>query len=691
MKTNKSFMVKPFQGIILNYFSLYLNHMPTTKSIWESMSNIIKHGEAGFALFYTFGTFDITLLGISDNWNTLYEMRRAEAYQKVEGVMDYFIHYGIVLSAYPEEFDFNKAISENSIMGIVTVKIRTDVWSKRLKNIKDVVELRKILKIIIERLIEETKEQIPIDSKRYRAILVESFESEDLSIIFLTESMQFVKLFSTKIRALELKDIMPKLPLEEAKIRHIIVSTTTIFGININKEFKKIFPQKNNYDKLKWITMFQVRPGHLQNAIDSILELSKKDKSNLEANPIAGRNDLIVYPKKNAETTITKFLNAHLSLTDGLVDNFSFLTSETYISFPQLHKVETEERPSNLYPPLSIKKEIQELIDDIKNDENLYILERETFIQMVRKFGYLLENRYLQDSFSSISPLIFRGIREYQKLKIKRFDESLLLDIWSGLVELCISTRYKGLPPIGETAVSSTLGFYSTGQKLLVLLDLLGNKMLKTIAENYNDFTIDPMYIATINTNVPSPTTVPVFATGTAFIMLPSIPLSHSEFLIISFFHEIGHVLFKSFKMQLNFENNKIFKTFQELEEPFADFFVIKTIFDLKWEDYKESIKDMLLNLNFESITSEALYNEKMGNINKAKDLYDTIYKTLDRLPHSKKIKNLFHSISRLDILEVKILDTIKSIINAKNYQKVWDLWMYLYSQADSCFYSVKR
>lgn len=704
------FIVQEDMGVLLNYFSANLPNFISLRQsgLWKEMENICKDRNSTFETFYLFGAFDILNLGISSNVNKLDEMQKIKSPQKIKGVIDYFIHYGLIASVYPGPFEFNRAVAQNPLVGITTLKIRGSAWDILYEKITNINVLKQKIGELFTKVIDKTKKEcLKLNSQAYKALLLLSYNCEDAIIIIFTNSFEFNKRLTTNIRTLELKDFYPNLFSGNSK--HIIASTHTILGMRLGNRAipNPVIIRNNSFDSLNWLTFFEIRPGHLQNAINRILSFREREKLNIKVEPLVGRNDLIVYPVKSNHD-INTFHRIHYKLIKHASINKSFESSETYISFPKLRKVESTEEPCKI--SLDAKGAIQELNNLIKLVEHkkspLHNLEIESFLQIVRKLKYLLENRYLHDSFITLFLVIRRSIQEYCNLKV--IPSRATLEILTGFIELCFATRYQGSPPVGETAVYPTLGYYSMGQKVLVLLDYLGNWILATFAIKLSLQKFYPKYIATINMNCPSATCVPIDSIGISFIFLPPRPLFHPEILLVTFFHELGHVVFKSFVGVLEEANNADDKTKEKLnilEEVFAEFFSVKILSNLQFDHYKAIMSSCLKSFNFKRGKRKNIFlKQKKDQINDAKLLADIIKdsnkygnnKTIKRLSQTVQIKNLLICEKLFEFLayianweENEVIVGVRTFLSSEQKQKeFWNLWILLNSKRGECYYN---
>ncbi len=718
----KRFIVKPGMGVLLNYFSAALPDFLKLPSsdLWKEMKEICRGKKATFETFYLFGAFDVLNLGISSDVKKLDAMQRIKSDKETEGVMDFFMHYGMVVSLYPKPFDFTEAVKLNQIVGIITIKIRSSAWDEIYEKFDSIDALKKIIKVRFKNAIEETKNRCSsLISKHYKAILLFSYDCEDVIIILFTNSFQFIKKFTTNLRTLELPDIHPDL--SSNKIKHIIASTNTILGRQMylgsknNNLLNHTQINGNNFDKLNWLTLFEVRPGHLQHAKNSIDRIAKKWKLDWYVNPLAGRNDLIVQPKKSLECDLNAFLETHYKLINGLSKNKSIKSSETYISFPQLDEVESKKVPKKLSSDIApIIPKLTELINKIK-DSSLNKLEQESFIQIVRKLKYLLEDRYLHDSLITLYPVISRAIDEY--LNIEVHNTGATIEILTGFIELCFATRYQGSPPIGETAVYPTMGYYSLGLKALILLDYLGNWIIKNFAKQLTLKKFYPHYIATININCPAGTCIPIKGIDLSFIFLPPRPIFHPEILLVTFFHELGHVICKCVistkDIKKRFEKleredselvEKLIAKIREEEEKIAEFFSAKILSNLDFDKYEKDIMRLCLkSFEYKGVCKEYMNKMKKEHIRGAKKLLKFLNesKSLDPKAAIDRFSGLigiddplicrrfFELLKFIDKLqEDKVIDKTRLFLTSTDkHETFWNLWILLYSQRAECYY----
>jgi hypothetical protein len=706
-----NFIVKPDMGVLLNYFSATLPNflkLPDSQ-LWREMKRICRNGKATFETFYLFGAFDILNLGISSDVKKLDDMQ-IKPHQEIKGVMDYFIHYGIVASLYPGPFDFKDAVNQNPLIGIITIKVRSTAWDEIYERFNNIDLLKRRISVQFKNAIKKTKNECStLNSNTYKALLLLSYDCEDVIIVLFTGSFQFIKRFTTNIRTLELPDIHPELSSRDVK--HIIASTNTILGMNLKSQDNTlIIPQvyDNKFDKINWITLFEVRPGHLQHAKNAVFRIAKKSRLKLHINPLVGRNDLIVYPKETSGCDLNVFLETHYKLINGLSRNKSIESSETYISFPELDKVESKRGPKKISSDARlITTKLTELIKKIE-ESSLNKLERESFIQIVRKLAYLLEDRYLHDSFITLYPVVSRAIRGYLNLEMR--NTGATLETLTGFIELCYATRYQGSPPIGETAVYPTLGYYSLGQKVLILLDYLGNWIIKNFAEQLTVRKFLPQYIATINMNCPAGTCVPIAGIDLSFIFLPPRPIFHPEILLTIFSHELGHVICKSLiaakEIKKRLESNpEVMEKLRRLEDLIAEFFSAKMLSNLDFDKYEKNVMRLCLkSFEFKGTCKKYMEDMKKEHIAGAKKLLEFLNdsntqdskKAIVQFSDLLKIDDLFISKRLFELLQFiatwqvdEVINRVRIFLSSTNKQKeFWNLWILLNSQRGECYYS---
>ena len=638
--------------------------------------------------------------------------------------MDYFMHYGIVASLYPEPFNLKDVVKQNPLIGVITIKVRSIAWDSIYEKFRNITALEKKISELFNTAIEKTKKDCEnLNSQKYSALLLLSYDCEDVVIVLFTQSFQFIKQFTTNVRTLELKDFHQDL--SSYNIKHIIASTHTILGMHLTtRNGILIIPDStrfkdNIFDKLNWLTFFEVRPGHLQHAKNSIIRIAKKKNLQFHVDPLVGRNDLIVRPKQTIEygqsikyDDLNTLLTTHYELISGLSRNKSIESSETYISFPEMDKVESKKGPEKLsFDAKYVTSELNHLISKIEKS-SLSKLEKESFIQIVRKLRYLLENRYLHDSFITLHPLVKRAIEEYFDPEVRESNAGTTLEIFTGFIELCYATRYQGSPPVGETAVYPTLGYYSLGQKVLTLLDYLGNWVLANFARKLSLKKFYPHYIATINMNCPAGTCIPIRGIGVSFIFLPPRPLFHPEILLVIFLHELGHVICKCFMAAEDIRNElnslgenagEVIKNLRDFEEIIAEFFSAKILAELDFKKYKSIMKSCLKSFRFKDTYKEHIMHMKDKHVNGAMKLLeilnesnnDRLKVTLDRVAKLSKVDTIVINKRILEILkfmanwrEDKVTKSIRKFLSSTQKQKeFWNLWILLNSLRGDCYF----
>lgn len=689
---NNNFILQPNMGILLNFFSVrssFLSDFPIQK-LWEEMNDICKDGRSIYDTFYLFGAFDLLNVGISSDIKALDAMQKIKSYEQIKGVMDFFIHYGTIIHIFPKPFDFYQTVKKSPLIGITSIKIRLEIWREIYKIKKDIEGVKREVINLFTKALAKTIKKRPVDASDYNAIIILSYDCEDIIIIFLSKSYEFNKTFISNFRSLEFKDINQKFI--SRQIKHIVANSNTILGAHLQSTKRDliVFPRVDNtHDKINWSTFIEVRPGHLRHAKN---EISKLLDHKFIIEPTVGRNDLIVRPQDNQGVDLNNFFVTHSKFTKKLPPNKSIISLETYISFPNLRDIETNKRQEHLYPAvLSIEKEIHNLLKRIKCSKKIHKLEKESFSHIVRKLKYLLEDRYLQDSFITLSPIVFRGIQEYLKLNAKK--RSATFGIWTGLLELCYATRYQGSPPIGETAVYPTLGFYSSGQKVLVLLDYLGNYIIKLITKKIGLKKFYPQYIATININCPSGTRITNDIIPTSFIFLPPRPIFHPESLMVIFLHELGHVIWDCFilsaamRKEFKIAHNQaaLTSSCEELADAVAEFISIKILSNLDFNTYKNIMKSCLKLFEAEGQQKIFLKKMKQTHIKEAMELSKLLSgpDNLERFCKTYKLnssagKLIYNFLSNIqELVDDEIVTKVRHFINSDDkLNELWNLWI---------------
>jgi hypothetical protein len=707
---NNYLKLEPDMGVLLNYCSIGLPHFFSVfnSPLWHELSKICKNQRAVSETFYLFGAFDLLNISISQDVNELDKIQTIKSYQKIKGVMDFFIHYGLIVSLYPSEFTLQSAIKENPLIGIINVKIRDEVWQKVYKKSKDSSGLKNFVNKLSDKVFADTINKYQSNAQDYKIISMLSYDCEDLIFIIFAKSYLFIKFFATNLRTIELNELM-KQP-KSLKVKHVTVSTNTIFGFNLKiqdnklKLIQPIIDQNGRIpEKIRWYSFFKIRPGHLEYAQNRLKELSK---NKIEILPIVGRNDLIASVEK--AVSLSMFFSQHFSIMSNLSETRTFISSETYIAFPNHTNLESNKRPGPIRPSKIFKDtKLGRLMIDVEKSRNINKLEKYSFIHTIRKMAFLLDDRYLQDSFTTLFPIVFRGIKKYLNLGTSHSGPTF--GLWTGLLELAYATRYQGSPPIGETAIYPTLVFYSLGQKIQILLDYLGNWIFKKFCESLGDDAIEPQYIVTININCPSGTIVPVFPLPISFIFLPPRPLFQIKILMLIFFHELGHAIFDSFlasqsitaelqSVRSRKKSMELNKLLRDLEETFAEFFSAKFMSNLNFGIYREINDEFLESLELKGQQLDYVKVSKTIDIEKAEVLYKYLKKNQPMKNVKKHIKinndkfvslfiKLLNSVANFD--GHSITNKLEEFISTnKQHIKFWDLWMVLNANREACYYS---
>jgi len=685
------------QQVLLNYFSMYLNNMTNLEPLWGRMKETFRDRKScTFSFFYLFGATDVLLLGIG-NENDLIKMKNmATTDENLQGVKDFFVHAGLIIDLYPNEFDFIDAVTENPVIGIVTVKIREEVLECIYRGYDNFEKMSQFLSKLFRDTINKTRKECAIGSSEYRVILLLSYEIEDAKLIFLTNSFQFVKKFAINLRSVQLKDIRVRKTANKLKIKHIIASTNTVLGINLLRENNRLYFRrinKNEFDRINWWTDFEVRPGHMRSAIETIEKAAKNSRNKLNICPIAGRNDITAYHHKNLQYSLQRFLKCHYSLFNTSLGNRYIISSETNICFPGIQKTECRERPNISISDPQIDSNFKNMLRDINVSKNLHLLERESLTNIVKKLQYLLNDTYLEGSFTSFVPLIKESIGNYLKIPVgdKLSEKTIDLEFLTSFIELSYIVRYQGLPPVGETAVCPTLGTYTMGQKLLPLLDYTGHYLLYNLAKKLGSHKFQPQTILTTSINPYIGTHIPCPSLNVAFIQLPVNPLIHHDIALLTFFHELGHSVYNSFCLATSLRNldETVKRHLGKYAETFAEFYSCKVLSDLDFNRHEELNNRVLKQLEFRSESFEEVFRLKKKQIQKSQ-------KTFQKGPSKVKtkvlklVKSWMRSIGSYDD---EILPKIRVLLNKDSsfIKEFWNLWIFLNNQRRNylyCLYS---
>lgn len=684
--------VKPGVGILLNYFSLCLNDLSMLRPVWAEMKNKYNNNYVSSGIFYLFGYSDILVLGISDDSGKLDEMQNMNSYRKMKGVMDFFSHYGVVICVYPKPFSFGQEIEKNPIIGTIAVKVRLEAWDKIFKELSTFEKLQKKFEEKFKEAVVKTAADCePLDSSDYKAVLLLSYGTEDGLIVFFTRSFEYIKRFSTNLRTLELSDLIPKK--KANKMKHIVVSTNTILGARLSDKFIIEIPT-NNYDRISWSTLFQIRPGHLQYAINKIKNLLELKKYKMVPIPTVGRNDLVIHSTRPYR--LKEFLETHSGIISKLWDDRSVLSTETCISFPNLDEIESPYLVKKLYSKKTPKfLQLEHIYKAVRRSKYLNILERESFIQILRKLEYLLREDYLRDYFVTLIPVIKKSLEEYSSLTFQEKQDHPRLDLLVTFIESCYATRYQGNPPVGETAVCPTLGFYTVGVKLLVMLDYVGNRIIRQIANSCDKDVFNYRYFVTTNITSVTAANVPLLPLPISFILLPAKPLFRPEITLVTFFHELGHVVFQSFCCSKSIDlvlssipkrrAETLSAALDSFEEVFADFFLAKVLFDSDFMKFQKMMKKILNQFRFRVPVKEFVSDLKKSHADNAEKL--AVYLKNGRNKFSTEIfpkpfkdimpylNKFLNSILRLDD---PLVEKMHYFLACKNQREsFWDLWIY--------------
>lgn len=533
-------------GLLMHLFSFPLRELP---KLADGLINI-SAGSRGTASapipFYLFGAFDSMLLTVSKDISELNRMRKAIPASQTVGIMDFFIHSGLVVATYPNDFYIESAIQECPIVGAIVVKLRGEVWPYVANAYAGALGFADTCNVLFQQAVDKTMRDSRLPQRHCKAMLLLSYDYEDAIVVLFTRSFEFVKRFATNLRSLEFDDLVSPAQKGRPIFRHAVVSTVTHLGVHLAKSGNAPViswgPVVGVQERLSWRTMVQVKPGHLQYAINSIQGASRPGVG--EPVPVVGRNDVMIDGGPPKLIRVSDFLQRHFEFVSVLVRNRSILSTETHLSFPGLKKLESKKAPRKMLAAGDAgQSDYEGLLADIDRKKALQEFEREAFKAILRKLRSVGEDPYLRDNFARLAALTIKGISAYARSSVQERLNQPGPDMWIGYVELAFASRFLASPPVGETATCATLGRYAPGLKILVLLDDLAALVIRELSLATNLPELLDRKVVTLSLNCFTAGCASFSQYGSSFITLFSGLFFHPQLTYLAFFHELGHAI----------------------------------------------------------------------------------------------------------------------------------------------------
>ncbi len=655
---------------------------------------------------YTFGRTDFLIITFATTDSLLNKARQEFLHREGVGkVSQLSVHHATVITTHPNVFDPVEEIKSHQVVGVVTVKIKDAAWDRIYGNVQDFAAVRDVLTKFFQKVINKTVKQHGWSIDDVRGTLALSYGAEDIQIVILCKSIQYVKQFVSLFRELTLKDLIEDDNETDLSTR-AVKSSETILGMywpfdTVDEALNSNLELSHDGERtLTWTCQMQTLPGHMQAARNAIQKQADEiiKGGEFSISPIVGRNDLVFTRTFLYEKGSCGLFLEYLKYIKSLFSCRSILSFETAMSFPKLHKVE-----STVLPQLEDEAEndfLSSLKQKVQESKHLDLFERDSFFAILNRLRAMYNAPYGGNCLSTLVNLVGSGIERYIEWSPERKSGNRSLSLWISHVELSFTSRYSGSPPVAETAVLGYASRCASSQKFLVLLDYVALIIIKDLTDHLGVEKIRRMEVITNNQQGFGAACFREKDLGNAFIALPSTCGFHQKIAMYQYIHELGHVIhdcliaskYYSIKMANasakhyadSLENTgsdgiEIQKKFAgvlldetDISEAFAEFFAAHIISGGDFEKHKEVISSVFDELTQDAPENRAVY---IGIKNDHVELAKTLRDEPDKIkPYQEVVNEMMVDIQSWELpLMAKIQGLFRNDFSSNTF---WDIWI---------------
>lgn len=408
---------------------------------------------------------------------------------------------------------------------------------------------------------------------------------EDYSLLFFCKDFQDLAAGLGKLRDLGKSDITWTNSEGKALQRHLFATTCTQPAIrfgsrNLATELGDRKCQESFVEQLEslyrfesplnWSVRLEIKPGHLHAVRERIFKLYADIAETLEFERIFGQSDLRCSVRNGTLKGFLQFF-AHVIFSDLTLSNTSVRTVDSHLHIP-IKEIRCGSGSSHLATSneQARKRHNLSMDDDFQSQCIAAGLPARTVDALVRTFQKIKNfesSDLIQGDFIQIGAIFDRfltGLQTTTRLLAfgfhnngDVFNEKLAQKLshhiteWLYLFERCLSDRYRGVYPAGESVSMRIATYFSSHHKYLAVSDFFGNAstnlLLDSIENRKIEVGIDPrakleLRFASFLGNSPNFWChfLPIELFGTSFVDLPSDSVFYpGELTLLA--HEIGH------------------------------------------------------------------------------------------------------------------------------------------------------
>jgi hypothetical protein len=199
--------------------------------------------------------------------------------------------------------------------------------------------------------------------------------------------------------------------------------------------------------------------------------------------------------------------------------------------------------------------------------------------------------------------------------------------------------------------------------------------------------------------------------------LLPPKPLFYQKFLLLAFFHELGHVVFNIFaraesSLLPEEMSDGVYRLIMLFRESMAEYFSIKILSDLDLNGFAKYGQDINSAYKTLKMNQDSCIN-KLRHIGDARHYYELakgpsgegairnnieniIKRQKDKLGHLEVhipfgAQAVYEYINFIESWDDEIIQRIRRLFNNQDDPKeFWDLWAHLYALGEQCYLDAK-